>query len=304
MEHMFEVINFVSRGTCIMIDINRIKKESDIYIETKDYSISKENFTLYHNKEYDLLYTYAIPSNLDTYYESEDYISHTDANRSIIDKIYNLVRTYNIQKKEQLISKYICEDKNLLDIGCGTGEFIKYCKSINYKTFGIEPNVKARNLAISKKLEVKSDIRDIKDQKFDIITMWHVLEHVENLDEYISKIKNLLKANGTLIIAVPNFKSYDAKYYKQFWAAYDVPRHIWHFSKKSIIKIFSSYNMEVKKTKPMLFDSFYVSILSEKYKIDKNNYINSFYRGLLSNIKGIRSKEYSSHIYVIKNRNI
>jgi len=287
-----------------MIDIKEIKNNSTHYLNIKDYSISKEEFNIYYNEEYDLLLTKPIPNNIGKYYESEEYISHTDSNKSFIDRIYNLVRVYSIQKKEKLVRKYVQENKYLLDIGCGTGEFIKYCKSVNYKVLGVEPSKVAREKAVSKKLDVKEDISEINNTKFDVITLWHVLEHIENLDEYILKIKQLLKPNGTLIVAVPNYKSYDANYYKSYWAAYDVPRHIWHFSKKSIEKIFSSYNMNVIKTKPMLFDSYYVSILSEKYKIGKNNYINSFYRGFLSNIKGISSNEYSSHIYVIKNKNI
>jgi predicted SAM-dependent methyltransferase len=131
--------------------------------------------------------------------------------------------------------------------------------------------------------------------------MWHVLEHVPNLVEYISKLRELLKENGTLIIAVPNYKSYDAKYYKQFWAAYDVPRHLWHFSQKSISLLFKKENMLVEKTLPMKLDSFYVSLLSEKYKAKKSNYLKAFFIGLLSNLKAISTKEYSSLIYVIKN---
>jgi len=131
--------------------------------------------------------------------------------------------------------------------------------------------------------------------------MWHVLEHVPNLQEYIANLKRIIKPNGTIIIAVPNYKSYDAKYYNRFWAAYDVPRHLWHFSKTSIKRLFSDVDMELKKVKPMWFDSFYVSLLSEKYKNGKMNFVKAIWIGLLSNIKANRSSEHSSHIYVLKN---
>ena len=142
---------------------------------------------------------------------------------------------------------------------------------------------------------------EIKNKKFDVITMWHVLEHVENLQEYIQQIKELLKENGTLIIAVPNYKSYDAYYFKEFWAAYDVPRHLWHFSQKSITKLFSMENIRLVKTIPMKFDSYYVSLLSEKYKKGKMNPIKAFWIGFISNRKAKRTNMYSSLIYVLKN---
>ena len=132
--------------------------------------------------------------------------------------------------------------------------------------------------------------------------MWHVLEHVPDLDFQIQQLKRLLKPNGTVIIAVPNFKSYDAKYYKSFWAAYDVPRHLWHFSKTAIEKLFANRNMKLIKIKPMWFDSFYVALLSEKYKNGKMNFIKGFFIGLISNCSGIVKKEFSSHIYIIKNQ--
>ena len=151
-------------------------------------------------------------------------------------------------------------------------------------------------------LKLFNDINELeKENKFDVITMWHVLEHVPNLEKYISQLKQLLKPNGRLVIAVPNYKSFDAKYYKEFWAAYDVPRHLWHFSQKAIKDLFEKENMIVEKTIPMKLDSFYVSLLSEKYKNGKSNPVKAFHVGLLSNIKAKRTKEYSSLIYILKN---
>lgn len=280
------------------------KKE---YLECKDYTVSQESFKLIYKEELDMLETYPQPSlrNLSKYYESENYISHTDSKESFIDKVYQFIKRIALKNKLKLINSFNAEERTLLDIGCGTGEFLLTCKNDGWNVVGVEPSKNARNLALNKldkniSTNITEDIIELEFQKFEIITMWHVLEHVPNLEEYISKIKQLLKPNGVLIVAVPNYKSFDAKYYKQFWAAFDVPRHLWHFSQKSIQQLFLKENLGVEKTLPMYFDSFYVSMLSEKYKTGSGNIIKAFFTGLYSNIKAMRTKEYSSLIYVIK----
>lgn len=265
-----------------------------------DFSVSKEEFTLFRNEEFDMLVTKPVPENLSKYYESEDYISHTDGKKSLFEKVYQLVKNYTLKKKLKLINSFQSDAKTILDIGAGTGDFLSVCKKNNWETFGIEPNQKAREIAQTKNVVLEKEIGDFKNQKFDVITLWHVLEHVENLSEYIATLNQLLKENGTLVIAVPNYKSYDAKHYKNYWAAFDVPRHLWHFSQTSIAKLFLQENMKVVKTLPMKFDSFYVSLLSEKYKNGKMNPFKAFWIGLQSNLKAKSTGEYSSLIYVLK----
>lgn len=255
-----------------------------------------------YNKEFDMLVTSPVPVNLENYYKSEAYISHTDSNKSLFDKIYQIVKNHTLKQKLKLINSFKVDEKTILDIGAGTGDFLNTCKNKGWKTTGIEPSEKARNIATQKNINLLDDISKVSNQQFDVISLWHVLEHVPNLFEYIGELKKLLKPNGVLIIAVPNFKSYDANYYKEFWAAYDVPRHLWHFSKKSIQTLFSSVQMKITKTLPMKFDSFYVSLLSEKYKTKKSKPISAFLTGLKSNLKAKRTGEYSSLIYVIKNK--
>ena len=274
----------------------------------QDYTVSNEKFELIYDEQFEMLVTSPQPKKekLGLYYESEDYISHTDSKKSFIDRIYQIVKGYTLNKKLALINSFQIEGKNLLDIGCGTGDFLVNCKKGGWNIVGVEPNINAQKLVASKLANDKtakfySDLLEINAEKFDVITMWHVLEHVPNLEEYISKLKSLLKTNGVLVVAVPNFKSYDANYYKQFWAAYDVPRHLWHFSKKSIRVLFSKQKMKVEKILPMKFDSFYVSLLSEKYKNGKSNIFSAFYIGFLSNLKALRTNEYSSLIYILKN---
>ena len=292
---------------------NPYKNSFSVYVNCEDYLVSNEKFDLLLDDNLDLLMTSPKPENenLGKYYESEDYISHTDAKKSLVDKVYQLVKNYSLKKKLALVDSFQSEEKRILDIGCGTGDFLSICASNGWEVIGVEPNFKAREIPIQKTTNSNAGFFDtvgaLKKEEnvflgFDVITMWHVLEHVPNLDETIFNLKKLLKPEGTLVIAVPNFKSYDASYYKQYWAAYDVPRHLWHFSQTAIRRLFFFQNMEVVKTLPMKFDSFYVSMLSEKNKNGKNSFLKAFLVGLRSNSKAKRSNEYSWLIYVIKNK--
>lgn len=266
-----------------------------------DHTVSKESYELLLNEDFDMMVTLPIPLDLENYYKSEEYISHTNASKNLIDKIYQKVRKRTLQNKLKLINSFNLSDKKLLDIGSGTGDFLATCKVDNWNVFGVEPSKEARQISEEKNVKAFSDISEIKENNFDVITLWHVLEHVENLLEYIEILKTKLKPTGVLIIAVPNYKSFDAKYYKEFWAAYDVPRHLWHFSQTSIQKLFAKVSMKIEKTIPMKYDSYYVSMLSEKYKSGRTNFIKASYIGFLSNMKAKSTSEYSSLIYVIKN---
>jgi len=270
------------------------------FLNCKDFTVSGESYEVMFNKEYDMMVTSPIPVDIENYYKSEDYISHTDSKKSLFDKVYQGVKNITLKKKLSLINSFKTESKNILDVGAGTGDFLKFCSNKGWSISGVEPNISAINKAAEKGIFLNEDINQIKNTSFDVITLWHVLEHVENLSDYITTLKKLLSKNGRLVIAVPNYKSYDAKYYKEFWAAFDVPRHLWHFSQTSIHKIFSEEKMIVEKTIPMKFDAYYVSLLSEKYKSGKMNPLNAFYRGLLSNVKARKTSEYSSLIYVLK----
>jgi 2-polyprenyl-3-methyl-5-hydroxy-6-metoxy-1,4-benzoquinol methylase len=269
------------------------------YLKTKDYSVSKETFELFLDQELDMLITKPEPQVLDLYYDSEVYISHTDANVSFVDKIYQRVKKINLKNKLKVVGNH-AEGNNLLDVGAGTGDFLVVAKENGWSVSGVEPNTKARNRASEKGMDLKTTLEDFSNEKFDVITLWHVLEHLPNLTDQVTRLSGLLKKNGTIIIAVPNYKSFDAKYYKAHWAAFDVPRHLWHFSQSSIAKLFLKENLIVSKIYPMIFDAFYVSLLSEKYKTGKQNFFAAFYVGLRSNINAWRTKEYSSLIYVLK----
>jgi len=291
----------------IIFFATKMKKEKDLYKELVplmsciDYTVSKESYELLMNPTYQMMVTLPVPSDLDNYYKSEDYISHSNANKSVFDKLYQGVRKYTLQKKLTLINSFDAPDKKLLDIGAGTGDFLATCKNKGWNVFGVEPSKEARIISESNGVKSVTDLTLLKEENFDVITLWHVLEHVENLLEYIEILKSKLKPKGVLIIAVPNYNSFDANYYKEYWAAFDVPRHLWHFSQESIRKLFSQVFMKVEKTIPMKFDSYYVSMLSEKYKSGRNKFLKAFYIGFLSNLKAKTTSEYSSLIYVIKN---
>jgi SAM-dependent methyltransferase len=281
--------------------------ELEPYLQCTDHTVSRETFSLFRNPQRDLLVTLPQPSEeeLPGYYESEDYISHTDSKRNLMEMAYQWVKEISLNRKVKLISKVNQGQGRILDIGCGTGDFLQACEKSGWSIAGIEPNEKARQLASSKTKfkDYQGTIEQLigsKPESFDVITMWHVLEHVPNLADFIAKIKTLLKPGGVLIVAVPNFKSCDAQHYDSSWAAYDVPRHLWHFSRNSMENLFADFDMNIMEVLPMKFDSFYVSLLSEKYRRGKDNYFSAFYQGLRSNLKARQSGEYSSLIYLIK----
>lgn len=270
--------------------------------KVKDHSVSGEEFELWMDKEWELLVTHPqpTPEQLPSYYESADYISHTDGKRTLFEKAYQFVKGIALANKLQLINS-LSPKGAILDIGAGTGDFLLTCKNDGWQVTGIEPSTKAQSIAMSKGITMTASQNDLPDHSFDVITMWHVLEHVPDLEAQLHSLKRLLKPEGTVIVAVPNFKSYDAQHYQSFWAAYDVPIHLWHFSKIAIEKLFAQQAMQLVKVLPMKFDSYYVSLLSEKYKTGKMNYVKALWIGWRSNVRAKQTKEYSSHIYVLKN---
>ncbi|MCP9199303.1 class I SAM-dependent methyltransferase [Gramella sp. GC03-9] len=273
----------------------RTKATSGINLVCQDHLVSGKKFTI---SEYEpgILKTEPVPENLSHYYESDEYISHSDSSNNIQDKIYQVVKSYMLDQK----AKWIIKEKGsgrILDFGAGTGDFLKKMKSVGWEIEGVEPSSTARNLADKKELNLKSDLASISKTKFDVISLWHVLEHIPDFENQIKNFSELLDENGILVIAVPNYNSHDCNYYKEFWAAWDVPRHLWHFSRTGLQSKLSELGFSLLKEQPLLFDSFYVSLLSEKHKAGKANYMNALYQGSKSNTKAKSSGEYSSIAY-------
>ena len=283
-------------------------KSDDIIfvLEAKDHTVSGEDFEIWQCNICTLRFTQSIPDKeeIDAYYKSENYISHSNTNKGLVNFLYHLVRKRTLLSKRKLIEESSgIRIGEILDIGCGTGSFLNTMKKSGWKITGLEPDetagAKAKELY---DIDVQSPetLFKLPQEKFDVITMWHVLEHVHDLEKYIRQLSLLLKPKGRLFIAVPNYTSYDQKVYKNFWAAYDVPRHLYHFSPDSMINFLVGHNLKLKSVKPMLFDSFYVSMLSEKYKTGKNNFLNALLVGLVSNYKALRDAEKcSSVIYIV-----
>lgn len=280
-------------------------KNLNFFISSEDYFLTHEVFNIDSCSDCGFKFTNPRPDlkDLPKYYETTAYISHSNTHKGLINKIYHLIRLYAIHSKIRLIKKFI-QQGSILDIGSGSGEFLKEIQKKHFLGTGIEPNPSARDFSIEHyQLNIidEPEIKNLLQSKFNVITMWHVLEHVYDLDERIKQIQNLLNENGILVVAVPNTKSWDAKHYGKYWAAYDLPRHLYHFEQATLIKLFQKYGFKLVKTKPMIFDSFYISILSEKYKASKLNFILGVIIGLISNLRAMMAgKNYSSLIYVFK----
>jgi 2-polyprenyl-3-methyl-5-hydroxy-6-metoxy-1,4-benzoquinol methylase len=275
------------------------------FLECKDNTVSRETFQIVQCDSCGFKFTNPRPEEdqLGKYYKSEEYVSHSNTAKGFINSTYQSVRKYTLLKKLQLISKYY-KTGRILDIGCGTGEFLNTCKNAKWETIGIEPDDDAREMARKNYgLDVRNEkeLNNLTNGSFDIISMWHVLEHVPKLNERVEELKRLIKQNGIIIIAVPNCNSQDAKTYKAEWAAYDLPRHLYHFTPKDIETLFKNHGMKVFRILPMIFDSFYVSMLSEKIKTGNTNIIRSLWNGFRSNVAALKSgKTYSSQIYLIR----
>jgi 2-polyprenyl-3-methyl-5-hydroxy-6-metoxy-1,4-benzoquinol methylase len=241
---------------------------------------------------------------LPRYYESEAYISHSDESTSLIDHMYRISRRFTLRWKYNLLHTHsLRKPATILDLGCGTGAFLRECKKNNMQISGVEPSPVARETALrNTKARIWDNISAIQGD-YDAITLWHVLEHVPALHQTLDKIKNHLSRNGTMFIAVPNLKSLDAKRYLENWAGYDVPRHLWHFSKETMKKTLERHNLNLVTTIPMYLDSYYVSLLSEKYKNGNNGAMNmarAILQGWLSNNEARKTSEYSSLIYIVR----
>ena len=273
------------------------------FLTVKDYSVSKETFDLYYDETLDMLITHPQPSleNLGKYYESEDYISHTDNKRSLFEKLYHFIKSIALKNKLLLINSLQPNKGRILDIGAGTGDFLSVAKNDGWQTIGVEPSDRAKSIAINKGVSFVDETSELDNHSFDVISMWHVLEHVPNLENQIKELKRLVKPNGTIIIAVPNFKSYDAKYYGKFWAAYDVPRHIYHFDPATITSLAAHYGFRLSKQRGQVFDSFYIALLSHQYKTGSKKMLMSFLIGLWSNILAwAKTGNYSSNLYIFE----
>ena len=274
--------------------------------KTRDFSTSSEEFVIVKCQDCKFLFTNprVKEENIGEYYKSDKYISHTNSDKGLFNFLYQTVRKYAIKTKTKLLLNSIDTTKHL-DIGCGTGEFLNSCKQTNIECVGVEPSEIARTKAIKNyNIDVRSDtnLNQFSEDKFDSVSMWHVLEHVYDLNKTIENLNRIIRKDGVLIVALPNHKSFDAKNYKNYWAAWDVPIHVNHFCPKTITKLMSKYDFTLKNKIGMKFDSFYVSLLSSEYRSGRKKYLEGFIIGIISNLSAMLGfSEYSSSIYIFKN---
>ncbi len=276
-------------------------------LKVKDHSVSGEIFDVFECSQCSLRFTKNAPSeeNIGAYYQSEDYISHSNTRKGLINSLYHFVRKRTLSAKYQLIERSTgIKLGNHLDIGAGTGAFVQYMNLHNWKSTGVEPDEKAREKALEfheTNLLPAQALETLMPESFDAISLWHVLEHVHDLYPYLHQIRKSLKPSGLLFIAVPNYTSFDAVKYRADWAAYDVPRHLYHFSPASMRWLLKGSEFQLKRIVPMWWDSFYISLLSEKYAGSHSPKLKGFLTGAVSNMKAFSNIEKcSSLIYIAK----
>jgi len=272
----------------------------------KDYTVSQQTFEIWECGNCSLRFTQNVPDggSIGKYYQSENYISHTNTKKGLVNSLYHMVRKQTLSDKRRLIQSATgLKQGRLLDIGAGTGAFAGHMQESGWEVTGLEPDETARALAGSlHKVQLLSigELYSLEAESYDAITLWHVLEHVHDLHPYLRQLSKLLKKGGRIFIAVPNYTSYDASAYQGAWAAYDVPRHLYHFSPDAMDSLISRHGLQLQVSQPMWYDSFYISMLSEKYKSGRNNTVKAVLTGLRSNIQAFIDKsKCSSLTYVI-----
>lgn len=278
------------------------------YLTCTDYLVSRENFNLYKCPDCGFVFTFSYPDEkeIGLYYDSGEYISHNDKAKGLLNLIYLQTRNIMLKRKSRLVEKSSGISKGkILDIGCGTGYFAGTMKKAGWEVKGIEPNLKARDFASGHfgiDILDPAEISQLPDASFDCITMWHVLEHFHKPSDYAAQIRRLLKPGGVCIAALPNSSSHDAEYYGKEWAAWDVPRHLWHFTPDTF-KIFSEKEgLAITDIKPLPLDVFYISVLSEKNRRSFIPFIKGMITGSVFAFMTLFGKHRSSSLIYFLNR--
>ena len=249
-----------------------------------------------------LLQTLPAPADTARYYQSEAYLSHTDSSKTLFEKLYQFLKSVNLRSKLRLLKKLQYPPGKLLDFGAGTGDFLAAAMKAGWEASGVEPNAAAREKARLKGVAVCSKLDELGQGTYDCISLWHVLEHLPDPERVVKELEHRLGPSGHLIVAVPNYRSYDAQCYGSYWAAYDTPRHLWHFSRASLRNLFDDCGFELQAEQPQWLDAYYVSWLSEKYRQNPLAPIRAFWVASRSNLAAMRTGESSSRIFIFKKR--
>ena len=276
-------------------------------LSARDFTVSGLSFSIWECTDCRLRFTQDVPDqeSIGPYYQSDAYISHSDTKKGLVNSVYHQVRNFTLKQKRKLITRITGRSHGrILDIGAGTGAFLDQMSQAGWKVTGLEPDAGARMIAAEKyrlQLLEPSGFHQLETGSYDAITLWHVLEHVHDLHAYVERIRTLLAPGGVLVLALPNYSSEDARIYAENWAAYDVPRHLYHFCPSAVKQLLLMHGLKIQSIRPMWFDSFYISLLSEQYRHGRPGYFKAFLNGLRSNNKAISNKEKgSSLIYIAR----
>ncbi|MFA9212646.1 MAG: class I SAM-dependent methyltransferase [Candidatus Methylacidiphilales bacterium] len=289
--------------TCLVCGNSEFTTE----LTCKDFVATNESFDITRCKKCSFLFTNPRPDSTEIgkYYQSDKYVSHAGKKEGlgIMYKIYDIVRNYNIKQKLDLIKNYHNSGK-LMDLGCGLGYFLDGAvKDKTYHCVGVDVSEEAINYVkdtFGYKVFNENELDSFQENSFEVITQWHVMEHVHYLNERMIQLYKLLKPDGTMFIAVPNSNSWDAKNYKEFWDGYDVPRHLYHFNQNSFKLLMEKHGFKIVETKPLLFDAPYISMRSETHKQNNLTMIRGAINGLISNNYANSNGDYSSLLFVVK----
>jgi len=275
------------------------KKNNNKILQATDHLVSGESFSIHWDPVHRRAWTEVENlDSLDVYYESSDYISHRSKPDSLISLLYVWSRGFMLTYKHALLKKHLQPNCRLLDIGCGTGSFLAFMSKKGFKVSGIERNVKARSICLESNIDVQATEAELHPESFDAISLWHVLEHLPHPENSINKYRNLLKPAGLLVVAVPNFESHDSKHYQQDWAALDVPRHLWHFTSKGLIKSAKGVGFDLIKKRALGLDVFYICYLSEKHRGKSFPFLRGTLKGVWFSLKAFFTGKHSSCVYI------
>jgi len=232
--------------------------------------------------------------------------------KSTVEKLYSVSRRFTLRWKAKLVHKLVNKGGSILDLGCSTGEFL-LCLREDYKVEGIEPEARAARFARehfglnAHTGTLDTTIAGLEQAPYDLITMWHVLEHIPNPVSAITQLKTLLKPGGSILFALPNIGSADAGFYGEQWVALDTPRHLWHFTPASLDKLMAKCGFKRVQSGMLPLDTFYNCLMSEQLVIKQKGKIQLILTPIrlplfvtLSIIKGLFTGKHSGLFYIYR----
>jgi 2-polyprenyl-3-methyl-5-hydroxy-6-metoxy-1,4-benzoquinol methylase len=278
-------------------------KHIEFHQKIKDFTVSEETYDLYKCSDCGFIFTQDAPdaAHIGPYYKSDDYVSHSNTNKGLFFKVYHKVREIMLARKHKEIvaNSSIKAGAKILDIGAGRGYFLNHMQEHKYVCTGIEQDPDVRQAAIDQfNLNVlpPEELYKLEDKQFDVITLWHVLEHIHDYRGYLDKIKKLLKPDGLLVVALPNPSCSDQYIYKDYWSGWDVPIHLWHFTPQNAKDLMAQYQFKMIDKRKLPFDPFYLSILASKERKDSFPTITGFVNGFKAYLMSLNNIDNSTSL--------